>query len=346
MESKTCEELAALCGATVEGDSAREVRGPARLQDAGPQEVAFLGHPKYVDLLEHTSAGAVLLARDQAVARTDLVLLRCDDPGRAFTRIVEAFADPDPELVPGVHPAATVDARAAVDPTAVVGPGCVVEAGARIEAGVVLRARVFVGRDAAVGAGSLVEPGVVLYARTRIGARCILHGGAVLGSDGFGFDPRPEGWVKVPQCGNVELGDDVEIGACTTIDRARFGSTRIGDGAKVDNLVHVAHNVQVGPGALLIAQTGIAGSAEIGAGAILAGQSGVGGHVKVGAGVRIGAKSGPFVDLLEPGDYFGVPARPHAEAMRAMGTPKRVERLKAKVADLERRLAALEEGGA
>jgi UDP-3-O-[3-hydroxymyristoyl] glucosamine N-acyltransferase len=343
---KTLRELAELLGATLEGDGRLRVRGPATLAEAGPEDVAFLGHPRYVAQLDTTRAAAVVVDRSQAVAREDLALLRCEQPGRAFTRVVEVFAEPEPRPEPGVHPAATVDPTAVVDPTATVGPGCVVEAGARVGARAVLRAQVFVGRGAVVGADSVLEPGVALYARTLLGERCLVHSGAVLGADGFGFDPTPEGWVKVPQAGNVVVEDEVEIGANCTIDRARFGATRIGRGAKLDNLVHVAHNVQVGPGALLIAQAGIAGSAEIGAGAILAGQAGVGGHTRIASGVRVGGQAGVYGDLTEPGDYMGTPARPRGEALRAMASPKRVERLLQRVTELEARLARIEEGGA
>ncbi|MHC4261329.1 MAG: UDP-3-O-(3-hydroxymyristoyl)glucosamine N-acyltransferase [Planctomycetota bacterium] len=339
MQPKTLDELAELCGASVEGDGSRLVRGPASLTEAGDDEVTFFGDARYEEHLRTTRAAGVLLGEGHVVEREDApTLLRCADPGRAFTKVVEAFSEPPPSRPAGIHPTAVVDPTAAVDPSASIGPGVVIEGQVEIGARTVLRAQVFVGHGSTVGADSVLEPGVVLGTRSEVGQRCILHAGAVLGSDGFGFEPTAEGWVKIPQCGRVVVEDDVEIGANVSIDRARFGATRIGRGAKLDNLVHVAHNVQVGPGALLIAQVGVAGSAEIGSGAIVAGQAGVAGHTRVGPGVRIGGQAGVYGDILEPGDYVGTPARPRTEFLRSKGAAKRVERLAERVRELERRL--------
>ena len=342
MRSLTLDQLAALCGGTVEGDGSLEIRGPASLDEAQSDQISFLAHPRYVERLESSSAGAVLVAEGVELGSGGPALVRCADPGRAFTAVVQAFA---PEVVDppaGVDPSAVVDPSATIDPTAAIGPGCTVAAGATVGADCVLEAQVHLGPHVQVGPGTRLCPGVVLQARTTVGARCTIHPGAVLGSDGFGFDPTPEGWVKVPQCGTVEVADDVEIGANAAIDRARFGATRIGHGTKIDNLVHVAHNVEVGAGSLLIAQCGIAGSSEIGPGVILAGQAGVPGHVRIASGVRLGAQAGAYGDLLEPGDYTGTPARPRTQTLRAMAAPKRVERLLDRVAELEARLDHLE----
>ncbi len=345
MAHKTLEELAELCGATLEGEAGRSVRGPATLSQAGPEDVAFLAHPKYVGQLEHTRAAAVLVRTDQVVSRPDLALLRCADPGRAFTAVVRAFDEPIPAPSPGVHASAVVDPSARVEPGAIVGPGSVIEADAVVEQGAVLRAGVYLGHGARVGARTVLEPGVTLYARTEVGADCLVHAGAVLGADGFGFELVDGGWEKIPQCGNVVVEDGVEIGANCTVDRARFGATRIGRGAKLDNLVHVAHNVQVGAGSLLIAQSGVAGSSELGPGVVLAGQAGVSGHVRLASGVRVGAQGGVYGDLLEPGDYTGTPARPRMEWLRAQAGARQVDRIKDRLARLESRLASLEGGG-
>lgn len=342
MPVRTLDELAQLCGADLEGDGTVAIQGPASLADAKPDQVTFLGHPKYVRELDTTGAGGVLVARDLEVDRGGLNLLRVDDPGRAFTAVIAAFVEAPAPAAPGVHPAASVDPGAEVDPTATVGPGCVVESGATVGPRAQLRAQVFVGRGARVGADSLIEPHVALYAGTEVGDRCIIHAGTVLGSDGFGFDPTAEGWVKVPQVGIVRVEDDVEIGANTAIDRARFGVTRVGAGSKIDNLVQVAHNVELGRGVLLISQVGIAGSAKLCDSVIVAGQAGIGGHLEISSGVRVGGQSGVFGDLEQPGDYFGTPARPRTETMRRLALPTRVERLQTRLKDLERRLAALE----
>lgn len=349
MNTRTLAELAELCGAAVDGDGSRVVDGPASLSEAGSREVAFYAQERYRADLLATRAAGVLVERDLPRPREDLTLLRCADPNAAFTRIVRSFVPPERPPEPGVHPTAFVDPRAEVAADAAVGPLCVVAAGARIGERAVLVAQVHVGEGARVGAGTVLHPGVVLYAGVEVGARCLIHSGAVLGADGFGFDPprsRGGAWEKVPQCGRVVVEDEVEIGANTTIDRARFGATRVGRGAKLDNLVHLAHNVVVGPGALLVAQVGVAGSTRIGAGAILGGQAGINGHIEIGAGARIGAQSGVFGDVPPGVDWLGHPARPRREALRAIAAAHRVPDLLERIGGLERRLAELEQGGA
>lgn len=342
MTTRTVSELAELCGATLEGDGSRSVRGPASLQEAGPDEVSFLGNPRYASELLRTRAAAVLLAPGIEVRRPDLSLLRHPHPNGAFTRIVEAFLPRPSRPEPGVHPGATVSPEAVLGRGVSVGPRAVVGAGAVLEDGVVVHAQAYVGADVRVGEGTTLHPSVVLYDRVSVGARCILHAGSVVGSDGFGFEPTPEGWEKIPQCGTVVIEDDVELGANVTIDRGRFGATRIGRGCKLDNLVHVGHNVTVGEGTLLIAQVGIAGSSSIGKGAILAGQVGVTGHLEIGDGARISAQSG--VDKSLPGgqDYFGSPARPRSEALKILALSARLPDLKDRVRRMEERLASLE----
>lgn len=335
-------ELAALCGATLHGDPARTVRGPASLSEAGPDEISFLANARYRSQLDTTRAAAVVVALDFESDRSDVAFLRCKDPNRAFTAVVKAFAGDVARPEAGVHSTAVVDPSASVDPSAVIGPLCVVGAHASIGPRAWLRASVFVGEGASLGADTLVHPRVVVYAGSRIGARCTLHAGCVIGSDGYGFEPTREGWEKIPQCGIALVEDDVEIGANTTIDRARFGATRIGRGAKLDNLVHVAHNVVVGDAALLIAQTGIAGSSRIGKRAILAGQVGVTGHATIGDGARIAAQSGVFGDVPAGADYMGHPARPRGESLRLLALVARLPELTARVRELEKKLASLE----
>jgi UDP-3-O-[3-hydroxymyristoyl] glucosamine N-acyltransferase len=346
MSSLTLAEIAELCGAVLDGDPRQVVDGPAALAEAGPREISFLANPRYAPQLASTRAGAVLVAPGTARPRPDLGLLSCADPSRAFTAVVRAFAPADEPDLAGVHPTAAVHPEAEVDPSASIGPLCAVGRGARVGARAVLRAQVVVGAHAEVGAESVLEPGVVLYPRVRVGARCRLHGGTVIGSDGFGFDPTAEGWSKIPQHGTVVIEDEVEIGANCAVDRARFGATRIGRGAKLDNLVHIAHNVVVEAGALLIAQVGIAGSSRIGRGAVLAGQVGIAGHVTIGERARIGAQSGLSHDIPSGAEYFGSPARPRAEALRAWAASAKLPELVTRVRELERRLAALESGQA
>jgi len=338
------DQLADLCGARLEGDGSALVAGPATLDQAGPDEVSFLANPRYSPLLSSTRALAVVVGADLAVERRDICLLRAADPNRAFSRIVAAFASERPAVAPGVHPRAHVAADAVLGADVAIGPNATVESGAVVGAGAVLWGGCYVGPGARIGAGSVLWPGATVLDGCVVGERCVLHPGCVIGADGFGFEPTPRGWIKIPQCGTVVLEDDVEIGANTTVDRARFGATRIGRGAKLDNLVHIAHNVEIGPDSVMAAQAGVAGSARLARGVVVGGQVGIGGHVKIASGVRLAGQSGVYGDLDEPGDYIDSPARPKREALRRMAAASRAEELARRVRALEARLAALEGG--
>ena len=343
MTTRTVAEIAELCGAAVDGDAELEIRGPSTLAQATPTDISFLAQPKYRPLLESTRAGAVLVDAALDFRRDGLTLLRSDNPNRSFSRVIELFAgDEARRPAPGVHPTAVLAEGVELGDRVSIGPFCVVGAGARLADDVVLHPHVVVGEGARVGAGTELHAGVVLYPRVELGARCLVHANAVLGADGYGFEPGERGWVKVPQCGTVRVEDDVEIGAGTTIDRARFGATRIGAGAKLDDQVHVGHNVDVGDGSLLVAQVGVAGSAKLGKRVMLAGQVGIVGHLEVGDGARVGGKSAVHKDVPAGEDWFGSPARPRAEELRriAFGNsgPKRLAKLEERIRLLEEEL--------
>ncbi len=341
MIQRTASELAALCGAILEGDGGRMLVGPAALAEAQPDQVSFLRSTRDSAELEATRAGAVVVPLDTQAGRRDLALLRCEDPSRAFSRVVEAFRPAGERPLPGIHPSATVASDARLGQEVSIGPSCVIGAGAELGPRVVLHACVVVGPLVRIGADTEIHPGAVLYGGVTLGRRCLVHAGVVVGSDGFGFEPGEAGWEKVPQCGTVEIGDDVEIGANSAIDRGRFSATRIGNGVKIDNLVHVGHNVVVGDGALLVAQVGIAGSSRIGEGAILAGQAGIGGHLEIGPRARIAAQSGVADDLPGGQDYFGCPAREKREAFRLLALYGKLPELVQRIRDLEHRLEEL-----
>jgi len=334
----TAQQLAELCGAVLEGDGGRVLVGPASLAEAQPDQISFVRSARQGRELDRSAAGALVVPQDLIVSGTGRSLLRVTDPSRAFSRVVEAFRRELPRPQAGIHPSAVVAAGARIAPEACVGPLCHVAEGAEIGPRAVLHAGVVVGPHARVGADSVLHPGVVLYDGVELGARCLLHAGTVLGSDGFGFEPTREGWEKVPQCGTVVVGDDVEMGANCAIDRGRFGPTRIGNGVKFDNLVHVAHNVVIEDGALLIAQVGVAGSSRIGPRAILAGQAGVAGHITIGAGARVGAQSGVGQDVAPGADHFGSPSRDKGEALRIHAMLGRLGELFARVKELEKQL--------
>ena len=346
MKTKTLAELADLCGAELIGDPAREVEGPASLVDAGAREVSFFAHGRHKDEFLATRAAAVLVPKGFESPRNDLSLLFCADPSSSFSHVGRAFVPAEDPPAAGVHVSAVVDPSARVAADASIGAHCTAGPKASIGAGAVLHPGVHLARDVEIGAGTVLHPGVVCYAGVRIGARCIVHAGAVIGADGYGFEPSKDPnvvWTKIPQCGTVVVEDDVEIGANATIDRGRFGATRIGRNAKIDNLVHIAHNVIIGEGALIIAQVGIAGSSKVGPRAILAGKVGVNGHVEIGAGARIAAQAGVFNDVPAGADYLGWPARPRVEALRHYALVQRLPEMQDRLKRMEKELATLHE---
>lgn len=342
MPTRTLSELARLCGAVVDGDPNRAIDGPASLAEAGPREITFFANPRYRNQLAETHAGAVVVSPDIEKPRADLSFLRVTNPDKAFTAIVAAFAEEDPAPLAGIHSSAVVDPSAKVAQSASIGAFCWIGPGAVVGERTTLHASVSIGRNAQVGDDTTIHSGVRIYSRVTIGSRVLLHSNCVIGSDGYGFEPTREGWAKIPQVGTVIVEDDVEMGASCAIDRGRFGATRIGRGAKLDNLVHVAHNVSVGEAALLIAQVGIAGSSRIGKRAIVAGQVGIGGHVTIGDGARIGAQSGVTGDVPPGVDYLGTPAHPRSDALRSWSLTARLPELTQRVRELEKKLAAME----
>jgi len=261
MVTRTLAELAGLLGGEVVGDESVEILGVAGIREALPGDLTFLANSRYESYLLETRASAVICSREPRTA--PLPLLMVDNPYLAFQRIVRLFR---PELhrpEPGVHPSAVVAADAEIGAGASVGAHCVIESRARVGRNVVLMPRCYIGVAASVGADTFIYPGVVLREECVIGERCIIHPNAVIGADGFGFAFDHGRYHKIPQVGNVVVGDDVEIGANTTIDRATTDATRIGNGTKIDNLVQIGHNVVVGKHCIIVAQVGISGSTEL-----------------------------------------------------------------------------------
>lgn len=346
MPEFTLQALAEICGAALVGDGERVITGPAALAEAREHEISFFGHARYQRELEQTRAGALVVPKELAISRKDLALLRCEDANAALAKVLAAFGRTLSRPPPGVHPSAVVDPSAVLGRDVAIGPKCVIGARAVLGDAVVVHAGAIVGARAVIGAASVLFANVVLYDAVEIGAHCVIHAGAVIGGDGFGFDPvlGPKGlerWDKVPQGGSVVIEDEVEIGANSAIDRGRFSATRIGRGSKLDNLVHVGHNVQVGEHVLLIAQVGVAGSTVIGRGAVLAGQTGVAPQLEIGAGARIAGNSAVFEDVPAGADYMGYWAQPKAEYMRSLARLKKLGELVARVDELERQIAKL-----
>ena len=337
-------ELAALVSGVVEGDAALRIDGVRGLEEAAPGHLSFFGNQKYKKELLATRASAVLVGPD-APARTTAAYVRVGNPHLAFARIAQAFHPPK-RYTPGIAPGAHVDATAKVDPGATVMAGASVLAHATIAAGAVLYPGVCVGEGASVGAGSVLKANVVIADGCVVGARCLLHPGCVVGADGFGFafDLQKPEHVKIPQAGLVRVGDDVEIGACTCLDRATIGETVIGHGTKIDNLVQVGHNCTIGPLTILCAQVGLSGSTELGSGVVMGGQAGSAGHLRIGDMAKVGAQSGVMSDVADGDQVIGSPVQPVKDWLRSMAVVAKLPELSRHLRELEKRLQALEKG--
>jgi UDP-3-O-[3-hydroxymyristoyl] glucosamine N-acyltransferase len=341
----TVAELAAKVGGVVEGDGAATLVSLAGLREAQSGDLSFLSNPRYAGQMGRTQATAVLVngAWSGQCAAT---LIRVDSADRAFAEAARLLSPSPVEPPAGIHPTAVIADGVEMAPGVSVGPHCVLEPGVKIGAGTALWALCFVGRDSVIGAGCRFYPLVSLREHTRIGDRVIIHNGAVIGSDGFGYVLEGEAWRKIPQVGRVEIGNDVEIGANVTIDRARFGRTVIGAGAKLDNLVQIAHNVRVGEHVAMAAQVGVAGSTVIGRGVRMGGQSGVAGHLVVGDRANVAGQAGVTKDVPPGMAVSGYPAAPHDEARRLHAMVARLPQLREHVAAIEERLQKLERLGA
>ncbi len=326
--------LAVRFGLELRGDPDLEVSRVASLGEAGPDAVSFLANPRYRRFLSATRAGAVVL--DPASAQDCPVpALLAGNPYAAYARIA-ALLHPAPPVTAGTHPTAAVDPSAEVAPDACVGPQAVVEAGAVIGPRALVGPGSIVMQGARVGADSRLVVRVTLYPGVSIGARCVLHAGAVIGADGFGFAPDRDGYVKVPQVGAVRIGDDVEIGANTTVDRGAIGDTVLEDGVKLDNLVQVGHNVRIGAHTVVAGCAGISGSTTIGRRCMIGGAAGIVGHLEIGDDVAVSGLTMVTRSLKGPGMYSsGWPAVPAAEWRRMVARLRRLDRLEARLARLE-----------
>jgi UDP-3-O-[3-hydroxymyristoyl] glucosamine N-acyltransferase len=342
----TTGELAAQLGAALEGAAAVELRGVADLRAAGPGQVSFAGNPKYLAEVAASRAAAVIVPQEAKIVSPQPVLLRVADADAAFAAACALFAPPPVVLPRGVHPQACVSPQAQLGADVSIGAFAVVEAGAVIGAGTTLYPQTYVGHGARLGTGCLLYPFASVRERCVLGERVILHNGVVIGSDGFGYTVDAQGVrTKIPQTGIVVLEDDVEVGANSAIDRARFGETRVGRGTKIDNLVQIGHNCLIGEHSVLCGQAGLAGTCTLGKRVICAGQVGLAGHLTVGDGAVIGAQAGVPKDLPGGQMYLGSPAVPRLEFGKSLAHVTGIPKLKDKLKELETRLAALEQAG-
>ena len=285
------------------------------------------------------AAAAAILVADPLVKSTK-VLIRVPDARVAMARALPLFF-PEESYVPGIHPTSVIDPSAQIDAAAHVGPHCVVAAGVRLGAGAVLMGGNQIGRESQVGDGSCLHPNVVVYPRSQIGHRVTIHAGTVIGSDGYGYVLDGSRHRKMPQVGSVIINDDVEIGANAAIDRGTFGTTVIGQGTKIDNLVHVAHNVVIGKHCLIMGQVGFAGSTHLGDYCVIASQSGIAGHLKLGRRSTVGAKSGVMRNVPDGGTVVGIPAAPDQQAKRQWIALKHLPDLIRQIRELQARVEEL-----
>jgi len=333
------EEIAATVQPRGSRGAAQEtIRGIASLSEAGPGDLSFLGNPKYRPEVAATKASVVLLPTDHAgEPGPGQLFLLVDNPSAALAKICLRFEQllwPKPRA--GVHPSAQVAPGAEIDPSATVGPLCVVEAGAVVGPRAHLQGQVFVGRSARIGEDCWLMPGAAVAAECELGRRVRLQPGVIIGSDGFGYEFVGGKHEKVPQVGNVVIGDDVEIGANSTLDRARFSQTRVGEGTKIDNLVQVGHNVVIGRHCMICAQVGIAGSTTLEDYVVLGGQVGVIGHITIGKGAQIGAQTGIGADVKPGEKLWGTPSLPYMLEQRLFILYRKLPELFKRVDALEK----------
>lgn len=335
---KTLKEIADLVGGEVLGDANPEITGITNIEEAGPAEITF-AVPPHIEKAAGSAAAAVIIPT--SITTFPKPAIRVDNPRIAFVKLLELFTPP-PAVARGIHPTAVLGANVRMGSNVAIMAHVVVADNAVIGDDAVIYPHVYIGEGAIVGHAATLHANVTVYDKCTLGDRVIIHSGAVVGSDGFGFITIGGRHYKVPQVGNVVIGDDVEIGACTTIDRATTGSTVVKRGTKIDNLVHLAHNVVVGENCFMVAYTGIAGSAKIGNNCTFAGKSGCAGHITIGDNCVFAAKAAPIKDVPSNSFYAGFPARPHREWLKAEASMRKVPDLLDKVKELEKRLAELE----
>lgn len=341
MAALSLKKIAEHVSGTVLGDGAVLVDRIDSLTDATSNAISFLANPKYTKELQTTHAGAVLVSKNISESATNLI--QVDNPDLAFDQVVRLLMPPPPQPEVGVHPTATVAADAILGAKVAIGAGVVIEAGVKIGARTIIHPNVSIGANSQLGEGCILYSGVVLYHENILGNRVIIHANAVIGSDGFGYAWDGKRHCKSPQIGHVEIEDEVEIGASTTIDRARFGRTLIQSGTKIDNQIQIAHNVSIGKNCALAACTGISGSTRVGNGVLMGGLIGIAGHLTIGDGVRLGAGTGVTKDVPAGEVWLGAPGRPASEKNQEWAHARKLPKLVRRIRELEQQLAKMQE---
>lgn len=346
--NSTLEAIAELVGGDlIRGEATQPVTGFSSLEEAGADDISFYVGGKFEAALRKSGAGAILIqgSPDGLPCPEEMALIQTEDATRAFDLIVAEFGQKPPPFVPGLAEGSHVDPTASLDPRAVsVLPGAVILEDATVGAHSRIHAGAVIGHGSRIGEHCEIGPNVTIREGCVIGDRVIIHAGAVIGADGFGYEFEQGRHRKVEQTGIVRIENDVEIGASTTIDRARFGETVIGEGTKIDNQVQIGHNVIIGKHCIIVAQCGISGSAKIGNYVTLAARVGVAGHIEIADQVTVGGKSGVIASIKEPGGtYFGYPAKPMKETLRNKMQMKRLGSLFNRVKELEKKMEELDD---
>lgn len=342
----TAGQIAQLLQGTLVGQAEVEVNGISKIDQSTSNTLCFLANQKYEVYVKDCKATIMLIPEDYQIPSDCQVpaFIRLKDPYSAFTQLLEMYAGFMSKRPAGIHPTAIIGENVTLGDQVSIGPHVVIESGAHVGAGSVLYPNVYIGREAMIGEQCTLYQNVSVYYQCKIGNRCMLHAGVVIGSDGFGHAPQPDGsYRKIPQLGNVEIGNDVEIGANSTIDRATIGSTIIGHGVRLDNLVQVGHNAEIGDHTVIAAQTGLSGSTRLGKNCMIGGQVGFVGHITVADRSRIGAQSGIMKDITESGkDWIGSPIYPIKDSFRMQAVYRNLPTLQERINFLEKELKKLQ----
>jgi len=331
-------QLAELLEGTARGEDVT-ITGVGTLSEAENGQIAFIEKADMLALGEACGASALIVPLATEPGKKPMIVT--EDPRLAFSRVLEIFA-PEPRCYPGIHPTAVVEEGVTLGRNVSIGANAFVGQNSIIGNNTIIHPLAYVGHEVSIDDDVEVHPQVFIGERVIIGARCTIHAGAAVGADGFGFAPTPAGHHKIMQIGTVIIEDDVEIGANVTIDRATVTATRIGAGTKLDDGVHIAHNVTLGKNCLLCGQVGVAGSATIGNNVVMGGQAGINPHVTICDNVEVGGKAGVISDITEPGTYSGFPATKHIEQMRIQASARRVPKLLKQIRELNARIEQLE----
>jgi UDP-3-O-[3-hydroxymyristoyl] glucosamine N-acyltransferase len=337
-------QIAQLINGRIEGDANAMINDFGKIEEAGPQQLAFLANPKYEDFLYSTKAAVVIVNESlQLKQPVSATLIRVPDAYTAFATLLDFYQQMQTQQLSGIQQPSYIDASAQVGEQVYVGAFAYISKNAVIGKGVKIFPQVYIGEGVTVGEGSILHPGVRVYHQCKIGKQVIIHAGTVVGSDGFGFAPQPDGsFKKVPQTGNVIIEDKVEIGANTTIDRATIGGTIIQAGAKIDNLVQIAHNVVVGNNTVIAAQAGISGSTHLGKNVMIGGQAGIVGHLQIADSAKINAQSGVSKSIRQPGTAVtGSPAGDYTATLRSQAAARHLPDMERRLKELEKQLAQL-----